>query len=160
EKLTELRSFVERHGQPFVLSVFDVDRFKSLNDSAGHSAGDAVLAMLGRLMRECRRGTDHVARIGGEEFVLLVPRCHLDQAELIAERYRQRIESARLKFSGHDLKVTISAGIAEYRDGESKGALLARADAAMYAAKRAGGNRVCRHDHIADLSATQGHGKG
>jgi len=159
EKIDELKSFVERHGQPFALAIFDVDRFKQINDSVGHAAGDAVLAMLGRIMRECRRGTDHVARFGGEEFVLLVPRCHLDQAELIAERYRQRIEAARLKFDGHDLRVTVSAGIAEFRAEDSKGAFLARADAAMYAAKREGGNRVCRSDRLARSSAVHGPGK-
>lgn len=155
EKFAELRSFVERHGQPFVLAVLDVDRFKSINDSVGHPAGDAVLAMIGRIMRECCRGTDHIARFGGEEFVLLIPRCHLDQAMLIAERYRQRIAAARLKYQGHDLSVTISVGVAEYRPGESKGALLARADAAMYAAKRSGGNRICRYDRIAEPSQTR-----
>ena len=112
EKLAEQRSLYQRRGQPYVLVLFDADRFELINDTYGHTTGDAVLAMLGRVLRNCRRATDHISRFGGEEFALLVPLCGRDRAAAIAERYRKQIEAASLRYEGRRLQVTVSAGVA------------------------------------------------
>ena len=156
EKLAEQRSLYQRRAQPYVLTLFDVDRFKLINDSYGHTTGDAVLAMLGRVFRNCRRATDHVSRFGGEEFALLVPLCSRDRAEAIAERYRHRVEAASLRYEGRRLQVTVSAGVAPVDSDESNGTVLERADMALYAAKKAGGNGISIHDgdHHATVVST------
>jgi diguanylate cyclase (GGDEF)-like protein len=146
EKLAEQRSLYQRRAQPYVLVLFDADRFKLINDTYGHTTGDAVLAMLGRVFRNCRRATDHISRFGGEEFALLMPLCSKDRAEAIAERYRQRIEAASLRYKGQRLRVTVSAGVAPVDCDESNGTVMERADMALYAAKKAGGNRTSVHD--------------
>lgn len=152
EELSKLHSMFERHGQPFCLALFDVDKFKALNDKYGHAAGDAVLKMFSRVFRSCTRGTDHVSRYGGEEFVVLLPYSDLNQAFTVAERYRKNIAAARLNFEGHRLHVTASAGIAQISPGETGNELFTRADAALYAAKQAGRNQTCRSEMETQLS--------
>lgn len=134
---------LERHGEPFSLVLFDLDHFKTVNDRYGHAAGDAVLAMIGRLFRETQRTSDCACRLGGEEFAVLLCKCDEAAARAVAERYRQKIESAILHYQGETLSVTASGGVAEAAVGEAAGRLLARADAALYAAKSGGRNRVC-----------------
>jgi len=146
EKLRELRTLYRRRGQPYVLVLFDVDCFKLINDTYGHSTGDAVLAMLGRTMRNCRRATDHISRFGGEEFALLIPLCTKEQAEIVAERYRKRIAAASLRYDGQRLQVTASAGAAAVNSDEGNDTVIERADMALYAAKKAGRNCSCIDD--------------
>jgi diguanylate cyclase (GGDEF)-like protein len=146
EKLRELRSLHRRRGQPYVLVLFDVDSFKLINDTYGHSTGDAVLAVLGRSLRNCRRATDHISRFGGEEFAVLVPLCTKDQVEFVAERYRKRIAAASLRYDGQRLQVTASAGAAAVSSDEGNDTVVERADMALYAAKKAGRNCTCVDD--------------
>jgi diguanylate cyclase len=146
EKLRELRSLHRRHGQPYVLVLFDIDRFKLINDTYGHSTGDAVLAMLGRTLRNCRRTTDHISRFGGEEFALLMPLGAKDQAQLVAERYRKRIAAASLRYDGQRLQVTASAGAAAVSTDAGNDSVIERADMALYAAKQAGRDCTCVDD--------------
>lgn len=146
EELSKLQSMFERHGHPFCLVIFDVDKFKSLNDKYGHAAGDAVLKMFSRVFRSCTRGTDHVSRYGGEEFVVLLPNSDLNLAFKVSERYRKNIAAARLNFEEHRLHVTASAGVAQIAPGESGQELFVRADAALYEAKQSGRNQTCRSE--------------
>jgi diguanylate cyclase len=132
-----------RKGEPFSLVMFDIDHFKNVNDQFGHAAGDAVLSMIGRIFKNNRRTGDHISRMGGEEFAMLLPGCEAESARMVAERYRQKIEAASLRYREDELSVTVSCGVAEAVVGQSRRCLLERADAALYAAKSAGRNTTC-----------------
>jgi diguanylate cyclase (GGDEF)-like protein len=136
------RRVADRRSYPLTLIAFDIDNFKSINDRYGHAAGDAVLRQFAAILRAAVREKDVVARIGGEEFVLLLPGADDKFAYEIGERLRTVLESSRFDEIEATLRVTTSAGIARYRPGEDLRALLARADQLLYAAKRAGRNRV------------------
>jgi diguanylate cyclase (GGDEF)-like protein len=135
----------QRYGRPLSILALDVDHFKSINDRFGHDAGDLVLKAIADLCRETKRQPDVLARIGGEEFVVLLPETDESAAEIAAERLRGTIEHAEGILPGQNLKVTVSVGIAEGRlSMPSYEAMLKRADEAMYEAKRSGRNRVLR----------------
>jgi diguanylate cyclase (GGDEF)-like protein len=121
--------------------ALDLDHFKTINDTHGHATGDAALRAFAERIRAGLRQTDHLARLGGEEFVVLLPGAALEQALEIAERLRLAVSEAPLLASPR-VDVTVSVGVACRLDGETGPALLARADAAAYAAKRAGRDRV------------------
>jgi diguanylate cyclase (GGDEF)-like protein len=133
-----------RTGEPLSLLLGDVDRFKQLNDRFGHAAGDAVLVAIGRiLMRECR-AIDTAARVGGEEFAVLLPAASAAAALTTADRLRTAIAQVT---DGDGRPVTISFGVAEHpADGVTPDALLRSADKALYAAKEAGRDRVRRFE--------------
>lgn len=125
-------------GQPLALLALDVDHFKRINDQGGHQLGDTVLREVAQCCRASLRNTDLAARIGGEEFALLLPATDLAQAQQLAERLRQEIAALQLPAA-----VTVSIGCAELSaEMGSVDALLARADEALYAAKENGRNRV------------------
>jgi len=124
--------------------ALDVDHFKSFNDQHGHAAGDAVLSAVGRiLVEQCRKG-DMPARYGGEEFTVILPNTNPLGATVVAERIRRAFEAAELRFEGKLLRITMSLGVAsaQSKDADPPGILMARADEALYRAKRAGRNRV------------------
>ena len=134
-----------RYGQTASLVVLDLDDFKSVNDRYGHPAGDAVLRDVGRLLVQRVRDIDVAARFGGEEFAIILPETRRTSAFVVAERMRSEIQRyfKRKSSDGHDLRVTISGGIAAYpEDADTTDGLLARADEALYSAKRSGKNRV------------------
>jgi two-component system cell cycle response regulator len=125
--------------------VLDVDRFKVVNDTWGHDAGDEVLREFADRVRACTRGIDLVARMGGEEVVVVLPDTSLDAACAVAERIRERVEAE--PFSIHrntrSITVTVSIGVASRRAGDASAAeMMKRADDALYRAKDAGRNRV------------------
>lgn len=122
--------------------VIDADRFKSINDTWGHATGDEVLKRIGAILSGVVRGGDLVARIGGEEFLLVLPGVDLAQAARIAERARAQLEATVVDAGGHPVRVTASFGVAQRAAGESREAVIARADAALFAAKQGGRNRV------------------
>ncbi len=122
---------------PASLIYFDLDRFKSVNDEHGHAVGDSVIGRVADLIREQVRQGDLVARLGGEEFVALLPGAGLDAALRVAERVRRECEN-----STDAVSRTISAGVAQWHPDESLKELMARADAAMLRAKQFGRNRV------------------
>jgi diguanylate cyclase (GGDEF)-like protein/PAS domain S-box-containing protein len=131
------------------LVTLDVDHFKRVNDTHGHAAGDAVLAAVARAVRDAAREVDVVARIGGEEFAVLLPSTDAGGARAAADRIRLAVEQLVVRTGDAALRVTVSAGVAELASapddagvGEGIDRLLARADAALYAAKRRGRNRV------------------
>src|SRR5262249_38975938 len=134
-----------RYGRPFGLLVLDLDGFKAVNDTAGHEAGDRVLQIVGRLIRENCRPTATPARLGGDEFVVILP----EASRLTVPRYALKLVDliARAPFPPGLPRVSASIGaIAFERAPESAAAALAAADDAMYAAKRDGKNRVVVHD--------------
>lgn len=134
-----------RYGRPGALLMFDVDRFKAINDGHGHPAGDHVLRMLAELCADTMRPNDALGRIGGEEFAVLLPETDEVEAMAAAERFRARIEAHVFTLAdGQRLRVTASFGIAALSDAiDDAAAWIAAADAPLYAAKRGGRNRCC-----------------
>jgi diguanylate cyclase (GGDEF)-like protein len=137
------RERVGRSGGDLSLLVFDVDHFKTINDTHGHPVGDLVLADIVLRTATVIRGVDACARLGGEEFAVLLPQTGAEQALHAAERLRCTLEQACVRGGAHGLvRYTVSVGIATLQREESIAALLARADAALYQAKAAGRNQV------------------
>ena len=140
EKRAERASkWARRAHQPVSVVVLDLDHFKSLNDRFGHAEGDAVLRTLGRVLQDAIRPMDLPARMGGEEFALLVPGSDLEAAARFAELVRRKVEFTVFP---KGLPVTASLGVAQWRPGETLAQVLNRADAALYQAKAAGRNTV------------------
>lgn len=135
----------QRHGTPVSLLMIDIDRFKQINDTLGHQAGDAVLRQLASLLLDSARNIDQVCRYGGEEFVLILPMTTTQEALHVAERMRKLVEVHEFACGpGHYRRLTVSIGVASYPlHAQTQPALIAAADAAMYAAKQAGRNRCC-----------------
>jgi diguanylate cyclase (GGDEF)-like protein len=128
-------------GGPLSLIVFDIDHFKSINDSYGHLAGDEVLKAVAAVAESCLCDGDSLSRVGGEEFALIVP-APLAGAVGRAETVRRAIERHALKFGDTDVRVTVSLGVAELAPGEAQDAFYQRADARLYDSKHLGRNRV------------------
>jgi diguanylate cyclase (GGDEF)-like protein/PAS domain S-box-containing protein len=129
--------------RPTAVVAVDADHFKTINDQYGHPAGDAVLRHLAQLLGETFRAVDVVARIGGEEFAILLPSTDLTRAAQVAERLRAAVAAQLVLYDGLQIGCTISVGVAALNDGAGGiDLLLKRADQALYAAKRAGRNRV------------------
>jgi diguanylate cyclase (GGDEF)-like protein len=127
---------------PFCLCLLDIDFFKRINDTYGHSAGDTVLREFALAVQRQVRERDSFGRYGGEEFLLLLPETLLEEAVLLAERVRQHIETLGFPDIAPDFALSVSIGVAEFRSGESIGQTVARADEALYQAKSSGRNRV------------------
>lgn len=133
----------QRYDRPLCLAIMDIDRFKRVNDTYGHPAGDQVIKALAEACMNDRRETDLFGRYGGEEFVLMMPEVDIDAARSVAERFRR-------DFEGHDVDVgaggtvrcTVSIGVAELTPGGSLESLLGEADSRLYEAKQSGRNRV------------------
>ncbi|MGD0097247.1 MAG: GGDEF domain-containing protein [Terracidiphilus sp.] len=132
-----------RHGHPLCAIIIDIDHFKRLNDARGHAAGDRALQELVRLVKTMLRGPDLFARIGGEEFAILLPETTASAGILTAERVRQAVEALTVPFETGPIKFTVSAGVAELdpASGNWEG-MIRSADAAMYDAKENGRNAV------------------
>jgi diguanylate cyclase (GGDEF)-like protein len=132
----------QRQRRPLTLLFLDLDRFKLLNDHQGHAAGDAALIAVTRLMRSDMRAHDVLGRYGGEELLAVLPGCDLEAATLIAERMRVDLQALGIPVTSSADVLTASIGVAVFERGDDAKALIDRADQAMYAAKRAGGNRI------------------
>lgn len=136
----------QRYGERCSLAIFDIDRFKAINDSVGHLTGDAILAEFAGLLDRRIRKTDRLFRYGGEEFIFVFPHTGVRDAERAAESLRAAVEEQRF---GGERRMTASAGVAELGAGEDVERWLGRADRALYAAKQAGRNRVMAADSSA-----------
>ena len=144
--VTELmqREFVrrERSGEAICIAMIDIDHFKRINDTLGHPAGDEVLRKFSQQALAAVRRNDVLARWGGEEFLLLLPLTGLEAARDVLERMRSRLQGVAWLDADPSLQVTFSAGLAEASTNESVEATIARADVAMYRAKREGRDRI------------------
>ncbi len=139
--LTNVTSLSTRHGTPLSIMMIDIDHFKRLNDRWGHLHGDEVLKQLATQAQALLRCEDMIARLGGEEFMVVLPLTPLQQCHTLADRLRQAI-SVR-DFGMGPGQVTLSIGIAEYRCGEPLTSVIDRADQALYSAKDDGRDCVC-----------------
>ena len=123
----------QRHGRPLSVILFDLDEFKQVNDTYGHGAGDSLLKAFADKLSRATRGSDASARYGGDEFLVVLPECKPENVQHVLKR----LEGIRVDIEGHNLPIALSAGWAELLSGESAKELLARADTALYANKRA-----------------------
>ena len=141
-----LPRIIQRHlhaSEPLCIAMMDIDHFKQVNDGYGHAAGDAVLLQVGRLVRANLRPADSAARVGGEEFVLILPQTLLPGAISAVERLREAVASASFNYDGRLLpQVTVSLGLVALERGANPQKLLAQADDALYTAKQSGRNRT------------------
>lgn len=145
ERLLKEHANAQRHRYPMTIALLDLDRFKQVNDRFGHAAGDRVLERMARVLRAILRRGDTAARVGGEEFALLLPHCGGADAERLAERLRQSIQQAHITTAeGQSVSVTTSIGLASndaYQQLDAN-ALYSQADSALYRAKNQGRNCV------------------
>jgi diguanylate cyclase len=125
------------------VGLIDIDNFKKLNDTLGHAAGDQALKALAAAVRERLRPVDHLARFGGEEFVVLMPGTGLEEARLALTRLQRSLSEALFLHEGREVFVTFSGGVTTWRPGEALEPALERADKGLYEAKRTGKNRTC-----------------
>lgn len=132
----------QQHGNTLLLAILDLDHFKHINDNYGHLAGDKVLKIIASVLRKRLRGTDFIARFGGEEFVLLMPGTVPALGAKLLEKLRASIEACPFHFKGEPVTITVSMGVTAFRPGEHSDLVLKRADQALYRAKHAGRNRV------------------
>lgn len=144
QRLKEEQAFAVRHQRPLALLIGDIDLFKRVNDTWGHAVGDRVLAAVAGAMLECRRRGDTLARVGGEEFAVILPETDLAEARRVAERLREGVAALRFEPPGRMLAVTLSFGAAVSMPAHplAAGTLYEVADAAMYEAKQQGRDRV------------------
>ncbi|MDO9519711.1 MAG: GGDEF domain-containing protein [Pseudohongiella sp.] len=151
--LRRVKSQYDRHETPVSLIMIDLDHFKRINDTHGHSEGDRVLNRIAALIKKRLRPTDSLFRFGGEEFIVITENTHLNQAAYLAEDIRKRVESDVDDQRKHaDDALTVSLGLAQLRGNEAADDWLGRADKAMYKAKAMGRNWIC---FDADTSADQ-----
>ena len=140
---------VNEHGGKLSVIMTDIDSFKSINDNYGHAVGDEVIKILARVLSELSRDGDVVARIGGEEFAVILPGSGLNGAASLAERVRAAFAEKKLTIRSSTTSVvnmTASFGVAELRSGETVASFMDRADKSLYAAKKAGRNKVVADD--------------
>jgi diguanylate cyclase (GGDEF)-like protein len=134
--------FSNQYGTPLSISMLDIDHFKKINDTYGHTVGDEVLRALGSELREHIRYPDTIGRYGGEEFLIVLPHSTLKAASDQAERLCKYVRSLSIKSGEHELAITVSIGVAQYKvQNEDWEAFLNRADAALYRAKNSGRNQ-------------------
>lgn len=145
-----------RHGEPFSVLLLDIDHFKRINDTWGHPAGDAALVSTAQLLLGTVRGLDVVGRLGGEEFVVLLPRTGSAEALAAAERLRAGLEATAMYWNQQAMALTVSVGVATATDAdETPERLIERVDAALYVAKRSGRNRSVAAPGLAAVAPPQ-----
>ncbi|MCX8075897.1 MAG: GGDEF domain-containing protein, partial [Aquificaceae bacterium] len=135
-------SMCRRHNLPLSFVVIDVDNFKEINDTYGHSVGDRALSTLGSIIRQSVRSHDVPIRVGGEEFLIILPNTSEEGGFVIAERIRKNVEECKIDCITGFINFTISAGVSQLKDYEKPEESIKRADEAMYFAKKMGKNRV------------------
>ncbi len=143
ERLADEHERALRTGSGYGVIAIDIDHFKSVNDTYGHACGDAVLSRVADLLRDSLRSYDFVGRTGGEEFLAVVPDADDDVVRGVADRIHAAVRQTPVTCGEREVRVTVSAGVALLREGDSAENVLLRADEALYRAKREGRDRVC-----------------
>ena len=154
EQLRLMHSLAVRHGQPYSVVAMDVDGLKNVNDTYGHEQGDLALRGLANTMRKTLRGSDVGVRTGGDEFLVLMPQSGLEESRIAAERVREAVELQGR--ADPKIAITVSAGVAAWRPGRTSEQVLEAADAMLYAAKRAGKDRVVAEQRVAEAAGAGG----
>jgi len=142
EALPRELELARRHDEPVSLLLLDIDRFKEINDSYGHSAGDAALRVLAEVLMSTARQSDLLFRYAGDEFVIVMSRTNVAGATVVAERLCQAVAAREVRYGEHAIPLRISVGVATGTGGESAQSLFERADQALFSAKREGRARV------------------
>jgi diguanylate cyclase (GGDEF)-like protein len=145
-RLEQSVSGVKRNGRAFSLVMMDIDRFKEVNDTLGHPAGDQILIHVAEFLRHGTRETDEISRWGGEEFLILLQDTELSDAVDQAERLRAALSERRFPVEGTPVGITASFGLGAFTGDQSLQALLKQIDARLYQAKNQGRNRVVAAD--------------
>jgi two-component system cell cycle response regulator len=143
EALAQYLEAFDRIGRPVGLMILDLDHFKGINDAYGHDVGDEVLRTVAKCLMEYTRFHDIVARLGGEEFAVVVPNMNGRDLSEFADRLRLAVERLSMDVGNVRLRITMSVGLAMAKSGEDAAALYKRADINLYNAKQAGRNRIC-----------------
>lgn len=144
---TSLRKWEGDKGASFIM--LDIDHFKKVNDTYGHECGDLVIQSVSQTLLEQTRDYDIIGRLGGEEFGILLPQTRLKEAQEVAERIRQKVETTRISYHGQEIRVTVSLGlIRNHGLIEDFNTLVVLGDKCLYKAKQTGRNRVVSHDDI------------
>jgi diguanylate cyclase len=131
----------QRYQKPLSVVVWDIDFFKRVNDSYGHAAGDKVLKTIARIFQQQTRNTDFIARYGGEEFMGIFPETDLNDALVLANKIRDKVEHSKFHYENKPVPITASAGLASFRGNDTIDDVFKRADKALYQAKESGRNR-------------------
>lgn len=142
EKLNEMIALRKRYGDPFSLMMIDLDNFKAINDSHGHPAGDRILKGVALKIKATLRGSDFLARFGGDEYALILIKTDIEAATEVAWKLCEEVRASRFLLDDTMLSMTLSIGVAEALENDSDEGVLKRADAALYRAKAAGRNGV------------------
>ncbi|MEC4812279.1 MAG: diguanylate cyclase [Scytonema sp. PMC 1069.18] len=133
----------QRYDRPFAVLIIDIDHFKRINDTYGHTVGDEAIVFMSQTVLNCLRKVDSFGRLGGEEFMALLPETDTDAAFLVAERIREMIENIVIPARGKQVTMTVCIGVASYTFGnDTVDFIIQRADEALYQAKNQGRNRV------------------
>lgn len=138
----EIRRF-KRYHRPLSLAVCDIDLFKAVNDKFGHQIGDKILKIVAKILQDRLRNVDFIARLGGEEFVIIMPETKVRQGKVVLEKIRRSLEKMPFKTKGESFIITVSFGITELTAGDTMDSAFERADRALYEAKSSGRNRTC-----------------
>ena len=140
QQLTQDMARWQRYQTPFSFAILDIDFFKRINDEYGHAAGDKALVIVAKLMMKIVRKTDLIFRIGGEEFVIIMPGTDSQQAGQLVEKIRQSVSATEIHFKQKRVNLTLSAGFTAVREGDDEDSIFERTDKAMYRAKHSGRN--------------------
>ncbi len=145
-KLTDEYERFKRYKAPCSILLLDLDKFKSINDSFGHSTGDSVLVKIAYILKKNIRACDFIGRFGGEEFLIILPQTELDDALQIAEKLRKIIDKSKFYYQNEQVHVAVSIGVTHFIEDDSVKVAFERADLALYAAKKTGRNKVVQYE--------------
>lgn len=147
ERLTEFFSLYHRYGTKFSILMYDIDDFKTINDTYGHSVGDKVLIQMSQLVQSLIRENDYLFRIGGEEFIILFSETNLSEAKVVAIKIRKSVEALNII---ENKKITISIGLSEVKKEDNEDLIFKRVDGLLYHSKRNGKNQITTEEDIKD----------
>lgn len=144
DQIKKLMARWQRYGELFSYAIIDIDHFKNVNDTYGHNTGDKVLKLVATIMKKNIRESDALFRIGGEEFVLILPNTDLDNAAPTIEKIRQAVSSSGFRFKEEKVIIHLSAGLTQVNESDTEESLYERADKGLYQAKETGRNKVIK----------------